>query len=64
MRLVVKDTTLIYCPYCHSSMVKHDEPLISETTLYHKELYNVRCKKCGATGYLQENWDKEGEKNG
>lgn len=59
MRLVIKSTTLIYCPYCHSPMVEHDEPLTRETSWQHHELYNVRCRKCGAKGYMEEHWDKE-----
>ena len=59
MREVVCGVTQIRCPKCDSPLVSHDAPLANETSLYKKFLFNVRCTKCQASGYIEQFWDKE-----
>ena len=64
MRIAIKGTTLIYCPFCKSPWVEHDEPQVEETPMLRHERYNVRCTKCGSKGRLWEHWYKDGDTNG
>ena len=59
-KILVKGTTQIYCPFCHSPLVDHDCcPDVSETPYFRYEWYGVRCTQGGAKGRLEERWDKE-----
>lgn len=53
----LKTTTAIYCPYCHSPLVEHEKPTVSEDSIEHGEFYGIRCKNCGAIGYIYESWE-------
>lgn len=63
----LKNTTAIYCPFCHSVRVKHEEPNVFHG-LSHCENYLVRCMRCGAKGLVSETWEvpepAEGEQHG
>lgn len=52
----LKTTTAIYCPYCHSPLVEHAKPKVTEGQISHHELYGVRCRNCGAKGHIHESW--------
>ena len=52
----LKTTTAIYCPYCHSPLVEHKKPMVKEDLIARNELYGVKCKSCGAVGYIHESW--------
>lgn len=52
----LKSTTAIYCPYCHSPLVSHQEPAVKEDMISHSEVYGVECKVCGAAGMIHEIW--------
>ena len=54
----MKTTTAIYCPYCHSPMVEHGTPVVSNDLIAHYEVYGVSCQKCGAGGFIHEIWPK------
>lgn len=56
MKIRLKTTTAIYCPFCKSPFVSHEKPDVVVDT-YHKETYMVKCVKCGAIGMVGEVWD-------
>ena len=56
LSIKLKTTTAIYCPYCHSPLVEHKKPMAKEDLIAHNEFYEVKCKSCGAVGYIHEAW--------
>lgn len=56
MRIQIRTTTAIYCPFCKSPFVAHGKPTVYTGSFRH-ESYKVECKSCGAIGLNIETWE-------
>lgn len=55
--------TFIYCPFCHGIEVEHGKPHVVDDGKRHDEIYDIKCRTCGKTGFIVESWEVKPNEN-